>query len=325
MRRTFAEYVAIVERDLASGFSTKAARKNAKDILTIAHEIERKSVMDDLLADRALTVVLDHKLYSWNDLYNEFPYYPHQWNAKRAARYATRWPEAVAHCNRLAELVAAVKDAPEVAKTPRQPTAKELAKAAKAMTCQICGRPIFAELGRIAHHGYERPGHGWQTASCYGALHLPYEASRDALTAIIPHLEADITRQIEARDEVKAETRSIGLYARGERNRFGERASIPFHVTRETIPAALYFAPSAFEFITSFHRITADGSYTDYDGIRRTVWGEVKARDLKERMTRIKQTTDMLDHMRARHAAWKLTHDWRNNASQQFCWHKMEG
>lgn len=44
-------------------------------------------------------------------------------------------------------------------------------------TCQICGRPILANTGLIAHHGYQRPGDGYQTKSCMGAKYLPYEAS----------------------------------------------------------------------------------------------------------------------------------------------------
>jgi hypothetical protein len=44
------------------------------------------------------------------------------------------------------------------------------------MTCQICGRAIKAGKGVIAHHGYKRPeGRYYQTASCWGARHLPYE------------------------------------------------------------------------------------------------------------------------------------------------------
>lgn len=48
-------------------------------------------------------------------------------------------------------------------------------------TCQICGRPIKAKNGIIAHHGYKRPGGGWQTASCDGARQYPYEDARDQL------------------------------------------------------------------------------------------------------------------------------------------------
>jgi hypothetical protein len=47
--------------------------------------------------------------------------------------------------------------------------------------CQICARAIKAKNGFIAHHGYKRPGHGWQTASCMGARYAPYEVSRDRI------------------------------------------------------------------------------------------------------------------------------------------------
>ena len=57
-------------------------------------------------------------------------------------------------------------------------------------TCQICARPILSKLGLIAHHGYRRPGGGWQTASCIGARHLPYEVSCDALPPAIKIIES---------------------------------------------------------------------------------------------------------------------------------------
>jgi hypothetical protein len=56
-------------------------------------------------------------------------------------------------------------------------------------TCQICGRAIKASKGTIAHHGYQRPGHGWQTASCFGAKWRPYEVASDALPPAIASLE----------------------------------------------------------------------------------------------------------------------------------------
>lgn len=52
-------------------------------------------------------------------------------------------------------------------------------------TCQICARAIKANTGTIAHHGYSRPGFGYQTRSCYGAHYLPYQKSRDAITGAI--------------------------------------------------------------------------------------------------------------------------------------------
>lgn len=58
--------------------------------------------------------------------------------------------------------------------------------------CQICDRLIQAKTGVIAHHGYERPGDGWQTASCMGARFRPYEVACDALPPAIAAVTAHI-------------------------------------------------------------------------------------------------------------------------------------
>lgn len=56
----------------------------------------------------------------------------------------------------------------------------------KPCTCQVCGRSIKANSGVIAHHGYKRPhNQGWQTASCMGARHLPYEEANDQIIKAI--------------------------------------------------------------------------------------------------------------------------------------------
>jgi hypothetical protein len=62
-------------------------------------------------------------------------------------------------------------------------------------TCQICGRPIKANTGLIAHHGYQRPGDGWQTASCIGARFRPYEVACDALPPAIQSCKQYIAQQ----------------------------------------------------------------------------------------------------------------------------------
>jgi hypothetical protein len=58
------------------------------------------------------------------------------------------------------------------------------------LTCQICGRAIKAKNGLIAHHGYQRPGMGWQTASCFGARRRPYEVSCDAIPEAIARTQS---------------------------------------------------------------------------------------------------------------------------------------
>lgn len=56
-------------------------------------------------------------------------------------------------------------------------------------TCQICAREIKDKTGVIAHHGYRRPGAGWQTSSCAGARHLAYELSCDAIPTYIANMQ----------------------------------------------------------------------------------------------------------------------------------------
>lgn len=51
--------------------------------------------------------------------------------------------------------------------------------------CQICEREVKSKSGLIAHHGFKRPGNGWQTESCVGDRELPYEKSRDAIPKAI--------------------------------------------------------------------------------------------------------------------------------------------
>lgn len=61
--------------------------------------------------------------------------------------------------------------------------------------CQICARDIKANTGLIAHHGYQRPGNGWQTASCMGAKALPYEQSRDLIPTVITSYKGSLEHQ----------------------------------------------------------------------------------------------------------------------------------
>lgn len=59
-------------------------------------------------------------------------------------------------------------------------------------TCQICARTIKDSKGVIAHHGYERPGNGWQTSSCMGARYPAYEQSCDRIPVAIDSIQTFI-------------------------------------------------------------------------------------------------------------------------------------
>lgn len=82
-------------------------------------------------------------------------------------------------------------------------------------TCQICARAIKANTGVIAHHGYQRPGYGWQTASCFGAQYKPYEESRDAILICIESYKVSAEQQTNyAADLMANPPAQITQYAR---------------------------------------------------------------------------------------------------------------
>lgn len=87
--------------------------------------------------------------------------------------------------------------------------AEKKARSLRALHCQICARDILADTGLIAHHGYERPGDGWQTESCPGARELPYENNRDKLGVYIAILAQ--TRDGHAEYKAKLEAESIPM------------------------------------------------------------------------------------------------------------------
>jgi hypothetical protein len=66
-----------------------------------------------------------------------------------------------------------------------------------AFECQICGHYHlgYVKRGVLAHHGYQRPGRGYQTQSCVGALKQPLHVSCDALPPYIAALKGLVTRE----------------------------------------------------------------------------------------------------------------------------------
>lgn len=92
--------------------------------------------------------------------------------------------------------------------------ANAAAKAAReiaTMTCQCCAKKYLANTGLMAHHGYERPGGGWQTSSCFGARHLPFEVSRDTLGDMIVSLKIQRDRLIVLRQEASDEKHPLKI------------------------------------------------------------------------------------------------------------------
>lgn len=189
----------------------------------------------------------------------------------------------------LRELLEAAK--PMIVKRQDQPkvkTAKQIADEADQMTCQCCGRGIFAATGVIAHHGYERPGDGYQTASCMGARHLPFEVSRVQLGLLIEAMKRVLAGRIIHRDEVATEDRAI--------KQSWKVGRFPKEETRE-----FAFNRVNFDSEDGIAAKRAIGIYGDFD--------DLKARELDRRDRAIKSLSDDIAAQQARYDGWKQTHD----------------
>lgn len=94
------------------------------------------------------------------------------------------------------------------------------------MTCQCCGGSYLAKLGTIAHHGYQRPGTGWQTASCMGAKFVPFENGHARLDQLIATLEGrmkDLKKAVKETQEEKVEVRfTFPDYSQPRSRTFGQ-------------------------------------------------------------------------------------------------------
>lgn len=96
----------------------------------------------------------------------------------------------------LAQAVASLKD--KVVKG-RAPAAPKSVSPNKLMgTCPVCFRSIAVQRGTMAHHGYTRPGLGWQTASCPGVRFRPLEVSNEGLVWLIGALRERLNGLSEA-------------------------------------------------------------------------------------------------------------------------------
>lgn len=173
--------------------------------------------------------------------------------------------------------------------------AKREARKQAAMHCQCCGRAILANKGRIAHHGYQRPGFGWQTSSCMGAKALPFEVARDRLGDMIVIMRRDLARMIDNRASIDAETVAINhsYTVRVKTSRFNtERETKYVEVTRAN-----------FDEVRK-NRDTVIYDH-DFDGFKKSKLARCKSE--------IKNLTDHVALEQARFDGWKQTHERRDD------------
>ena len=178
---------------------------------------------------------------------------------------------------------------------------------ADAMTCQCCGRAILAETGLIAHHGYERPYEGYQTASCFGARHLPFEVSRDRLGQEIELVKSQLAERRTYRAQVEAETVALtyswNQSVQDPRRPRGFLITKPRdirRITRADFDAVVIDNPTAFKDAIGPRLPNWTYAPFTFDVLKAKALGRVDG-----------QIAAMVDHLAVqerRYAAWKPTH-----------------
>lgn len=92
----------------------------------------------------------------------------------------------------LAEAVASLKDKVVKGRVPSSGPSQPANPSKVVKTCPCCFRPIAVLGTTMAHHGYRRPGTGWQTASCPGVRFKPLEMSSEGLEWLISILRSQL-------------------------------------------------------------------------------------------------------------------------------------
>lgn len=179
--------------------------------------------------------------------------------------------------------------------------AEQAEREAEAMHCQCCGRLIMANTGRIAHHGYERPDSGWQTASCMGALYEPFEQGRERLGAMIKSMQQHRLILIKSRDAAKSEHRDIEVTwtdFSAKRDRYAKAPTVTTSINRANFGAVM----SVSSHLESHLRMH---SVRDFD--------ELKRREVDKLAVKIGQLVVTIKAEQARYNGWKQTHRFTNN------------
>jgi hypothetical protein len=70
--------------------------------------------------------------------------------------------------------------------------------------CQICEGDFKLHEGRMVHHGYERPGHGYIVGDCSGVREVPYEVSCELIKSYKAGLEVLLTEKKAALADLEA-------------------------------------------------------------------------------------------------------------------------
>lgn len=228
-----------------AGFKSKADRKDAIRYLADAYRtLVNYEFNYTVWNSRVLQN--DQWVYpnkAWEKLnYANFPEL-HIWakNPDKWTKVYADFPQVVKRGNELAALRNKFEAAELVAKPKSKTAIQREAREATAKTCQICARKIFAETGVIAHHGYERPrwAPGNQTASCFGARHLPFEQDRSVLGRYIQTLKIQHATMLAHRTRIEEDKVPLSVAYGTGKYVGGRQMKTTFQVTRDTFDAEI--------------------------------------------------------------------------------------
>jgi hypothetical protein len=93
----------------------------------------------------------------------------------------------------LAKAMASLKDKVVKGRAPNKEPSKPVNPHKVVKTCPCCFRAIAVQGHVMAHHGYQRPGGGLQTSSCYGIRFRPLEVSNEGLVWLIGVYKGKLT------------------------------------------------------------------------------------------------------------------------------------
>jgi hypothetical protein len=179
------------------------------------------------------------------------------------------------------------------AKRREELAAEKQARSLRALHCQICARDILADTGHIAHHGYERPGDGWQTQSCHGALKLPFEVSRDALGVYCESLLRSAEQHRAHTIKLQAESVAPCIYWHEYNRALCRSVERSANVTRATFESVMAGLPAE----TKRH----SPAWT---------FDSVLLCDLARSAAREKFFREEYRRQKARYDGWRPTHKW---------------
>lgn len=91
-------------------------------------------------------------------------------------------------------------------------------------TCGICNKEYKLINGRLVHHGFTRPGHGYQEGDCFGVGYEPYEKSTQAIKDYVVYLNNIINSRKVRLQEIKSG--KITQFSNMNRSRKMETVSI---------------------------------------------------------------------------------------------------